>query len=109
MGAMHWYDYLLLVISLALTLIIVLQNSKDDASSAFSGAKSEMAKQKQRGAEKEILPPYYIGAESGGLKEPLPHCQRGAHPVFLQKASRASQSFEPVSRGSAAFARLRSG
>ncbi len=28
MGAMHWYDYLLLVISLALTLIIVLQNSK---------------------------------------------------------------------------------
>ena len=35
MGAMHWYDYLLLVISLALTLIIVLQNSKDDASSAF--------------------------------------------------------------------------
>ena len=55
MGAMHWYDYLLLVISLALTLIIVLQNSKDDASSAFSGAKSEMAKQKQReGAEKVI-------------------------------------------------------
>ena len=53
MGAMHWYDYLLLVISLALTLI-VLQNSKDDASSAFSGAKSEMAKQKQRGAEKVI-------------------------------------------------------
>ena len=51
---MHWYDYLLLVISLALTLIIVLQNSKDDASSAFSGAKSEMAKQKQRGAQKVI-------------------------------------------------------
>ena len=55
MGAMHWYDYLLLVISLALTLIIVLQNSKDDASSAFSGAKSEMAKQKQRGAEKLLI------------------------------------------------------
>lgn len=54
MGAMQWYDYLLLVISLALILIIVLQNSKDDASSAFTGAKSESAGRKQRGAEKVI-------------------------------------------------------
>lgn len=54
MGAMNWYDFLLLVISLALILIIVLQNSKDDGTSAFTGAKSENAQQKQRGAEKVI-------------------------------------------------------
>ncbi len=54
MGAMHWYDFILLILSLALILIIVLQNSKDDASSAFSGTKSELANQKQRGAEKVI-------------------------------------------------------
>lgn len=54
MGAMNWYDFLLLIISLALILIIVLQSSKEDASSAFTGAKSEMAGQKQRGAEKVI-------------------------------------------------------
>ena len=47
MGAMNWYDFLLLIISLALILIIVLQSSKEDASSAFTGAKSEMAGQKQ--------------------------------------------------------------
>ena len=50
MGAMNWYDFLLLIISLALILIIVLQSSKEDASSAFTGAKSEMAGQKIRGA-----------------------------------------------------------
>ncbi len=54
MGGMHWYDFILLILSLALILIIVLQNSKDDASSAFSGTKSEYANQKQRGAEKVI-------------------------------------------------------
>ena len=55
MGAMQWYDYLLLAISLCLILIIVLQNSKEDASKAFSGEKSELfANQKQRGAEKVI-------------------------------------------------------
>ena len=54
MGAMQWYDYILLVISIALILIIVLQNSKDDASKAFSGEKSDTASQKQRGAEKVI-------------------------------------------------------
>ncbi len=52
---MQWYDYILLVISLLLILIIVLQGSKDDASRAFSGEKSELfANQKQRGAEKVI-------------------------------------------------------
>ncbi len=55
MGAMNWYDYLLLAISLALILIIVLQSSKEDASKAFSGEKSELfANQKPRGAEKVI-------------------------------------------------------
>lgn len=54
MGGMHWYDIILLILSLALITIIVLQNSKDDASSAFSGAKSEYAKQKPRGAERVI-------------------------------------------------------
>ena len=55
MGAMNWYDYLLLAISLVLILIIVLQSSKEDASKAFSGEKSELfANQKQRGAEKVI-------------------------------------------------------
>ena len=54
MGALNWYDFLLLIISLALILIIVLQSSKEDASSAFTGAKSEMAGQKIRGAEKVI-------------------------------------------------------
>ena len=56
MGAMQWYDYLLLAISLCLILIIVLQNSKEDASKAFSGEKSELfANQKQRGAERILF------------------------------------------------------
>ena len=49
---MQWFDYLLLVISLFLIMIIVLQTSKENASSAFSGEKSSV--QKQRGAEKVI-------------------------------------------------------
>ena len=55
MGALAWYDWILLVISIALILIIVLQNSKDDASNAFSGEKSDLfANQKARGPEKVI-------------------------------------------------------
>lgn len=50
---MHWLDYFLLIISVLLILIIVLQNSKDDVSKAFSGEKSENA-QKHRGFEKVI-------------------------------------------------------
>lgn len=52
---MAFYDYLLLIVSIFLIVIIVLQNSKDDVSKAFSGEKSELfANQKQRGIEKVI-------------------------------------------------------
>ena len=52
---MRFYDYLLLIVSIFLIVIIVLQNSKDDVSKAFSGEKSELfANQKQRGIEKVI-------------------------------------------------------
>ena len=55
MAALEWYDWILLVVSLLLITVIVLQNSKNDVSSAFSGEKSELfANQKQRGAEKVI-------------------------------------------------------
>ena len=42
MGALAWYDWILLVISIALILIIVLQNSKDDVNNTFSGEKSDL-------------------------------------------------------------------
>ena len=52
---MVFYDYLLLVVSVLLVIIIVLQNSKDDVSKAFSGEKSELfANKKQRGIEKAV-------------------------------------------------------
>ena len=52
---MVFYDYLLLVVSVFLVIIIVLQGSKDDVSKAFSGEKSELfANKKQRGIEKAI-------------------------------------------------------
>ena len=52
---MVFYDYLLLIVSVFLVIIIVLQNSKDDVSKAFSGEKSELfANKKQRGIEKAI-------------------------------------------------------
>lgn len=52
---MYFLDYILLVISILLIVIIVLQSPKDDARSAFSGEKSELfANQKQRGMEKVI-------------------------------------------------------
>ena len=55
MGALAWYDWILLVVSILLIVIIVLQNSKDDINSAFSGEKSDLfANQKSRGAEKVI-------------------------------------------------------
>jgi preprotein translocase subunit SecG len=55
MAALNWYDWILLVVSVLLIIVIVLQNSKDDISSAFSGEKSDLfANQKQRGAEKVI-------------------------------------------------------
>jgi preprotein translocase subunit SecG len=57
--SLEWYDYLLLValgiVSVLMILIVVIQPSKDDASRAFSGEKSDLfANQKQRGLEKVI-------------------------------------------------------
>ena len=53
---MKFYDYLLLIVSVLLVVIIVLQGSKDDASKAFSGEKSELfANQKQRPKSTEVL------------------------------------------------------
>ena len=55
MGTLAWYDWILLLVSAALILIIVLQNSKDDVNNTFSGEKSDLfANQKVRGAEKVI-------------------------------------------------------
>lgn len=55
MAALKWFDWILLLVSLALILVIVLQNSKDDINSAFSGEKSDLfANQKARGAEKVV-------------------------------------------------------
>ena len=55
MKVMQWYDFILLIVSVGMILIVVLQSSKDDATKAFSGEKSELfANQKQRGIEKVI-------------------------------------------------------
>lgn len=49
---MLWIDYIVLVISLLLIVIVMLQNSKDDINDAFNGSKSELFKnQKTRGLE----------------------------------------------------------
>ena len=48
-------DILLLIVSCLLIAIIVLQKSKEDASQAFTGEKSDLfANKKQRGLEKVI-------------------------------------------------------
>lgn len=45
-------DYLLIVIAVILITLVVVQSSKDDIQSAFSGEKSELfANQKERGME----------------------------------------------------------
>ena len=55
MSALSWYDYILLVVSIIMILIVVLQSSKEDGMSAFTGEKSDLfANQKQRGLEKAI-------------------------------------------------------
>lgn len=49
---MMWIDYIILVISIFLIVIVMLQNSKDDINDAFNGSKSELFKtQKTRGLE----------------------------------------------------------
>lgn len=55
MQALQWVDYLLLIVSVLMILIVVLQSSKEDGMSAFTGEKSDLfANQKQRGLEKVI-------------------------------------------------------
>lgn len=59
---MHAVDILLLIVSVLLISIIVLQESKEDATQAFSGEKSELfANKKQRGIE------VWISYITGGL------------------------------------------
>lgn len=49
---MHFTDILLIIVSSLLITIIVLQQSKEDATQAFTGEKSELfANKKERGAE----------------------------------------------------------
>lgn len=55
MSVLKWYDYLLLVVSILMILLVVVQSSREDASKAFSGEKSDLfANKKQRGLEKVI-------------------------------------------------------
>lgn len=49
---MRVQDILLIIVSVILITLVVIQNSKDNAASAFSGEKSELfANQKERGFE----------------------------------------------------------
>lgn len=55
MSVLKWYDYILLVVSIVMILLVVVQSSKEDASRAFSGEKSDLfSNKKQRGLEKVI-------------------------------------------------------
>ena len=59
---MHYIDILLLIVSGLLITIVVLQESKEDASQAFSGEKSTLfANRKERGVE------VWINYITGGL------------------------------------------
>jgi preprotein translocase subunit SecG len=45
-------DFIILIVSILLVLIVLMQRSKDDINDAFSGSKSELFKnQKSRGIE----------------------------------------------------------
>ena len=49
---MLWIDYIVLVISILLVIIVMMQNSKDDINDGFNGSKRELFKtQKTRGLE----------------------------------------------------------
>ena len=49
---MHVIDWFILVVSIALIVIVMLQNSKDDINDAFSGSKTDLFKnQKTRGID----------------------------------------------------------
>ena len=49
---MLWIDYIIIVLSIALIVVVMMQDSKDDINDAFNGSKSELFKnQKTRGVE----------------------------------------------------------
>ena len=49
---MHVIDWFILIVSIALIVIVMLQNSKDDINDAFSGSKTDLFKnQKTRGLD----------------------------------------------------------
>ncbi len=49
---MHVIDWFILIVSIALIVIVMLQNSKDDINDAFSGSKTDLFKnQKTRGID----------------------------------------------------------
>lgn len=49
---MHVIDWFTLIVSIALIVIVMLQNSKDDINDAFSGSKTDLFKnQKTRGID----------------------------------------------------------
>ena len=49
---MIWVDYILLILAIALIVVVMMQNSKDDINDAFSGSNSELFKNhKSRGFE----------------------------------------------------------
>lgn len=49
---MLWIDYLIIVFSIVMVVLVMLQSSNDDMASAFSGEKSELFKnKKERGFE----------------------------------------------------------
>lgn len=53
---MLWIDWIVLVFAILMISLIMLQDSKDDISDAFSGEKSELFKnQKSRGFEKVLF------------------------------------------------------
>lgn len=53
---MLWIDWIVLVFAILMISLIMLQDSKDDISDAFSGEKSELFKnQKARGFEKVLF------------------------------------------------------
>ncbi|MCR5787297.1 MAG: preprotein translocase subunit SecG [Acholeplasmatales bacterium] len=50
---MRWIDFIILIVSIALIVVVLMQQSKDDINDAFSGTKTELFKnQKSRGFEK---------------------------------------------------------
>lgn len=60
-----WADYLLIVISIILIVLVLIQDSKSDAVSALSGEKSELfANKKERGLEVVLTRLTYIFSAS---------------------------------------------